>query len=600
MSKDLLRSSQVITTFGPGAMVDLPDWSVIIGGLDHWDENKRRKIIEHRLLPRLPDPSRGLATPPLHDENPYSNERPGLEVFVFPTWFLTAEGQPSPGHAGRHRRRLVRFGEIDARKRTFEGKPVVPVRFVAACEAGHVEDVDWKLFVHRGAKDCDHPLWLEESGASGDVKETWVCCGCGDERPLYDALGAHAKVLGPCRGRRPWLGPDASEPCDLHKRLLVRTASNAYFPVLISVLSIPQAAPSDLQRLVETHWDDLHQVTSPADLANLLRFNSAVRNTFAGYDETDLLRAIQEMRDQPPSLRPDEFAILKGHVSAPLELADPTALLATEPLDRGQWDPDYRFPQIEKVVLVHRLREVLAQIGFTRFEPVTSNPEGELDLGVRSQKLSNAPWPYPAIELYGEGIFLAFDEKRLRGWMANKTVRERSERLEAGFQQWRKRVPTGHHAFPGVAYVALHTLSHLLLAEIALDCGYPLAALRERIYALPDRDAFGVLVYTASSGSGGTLGGLVEAGKRIGDYLERALERARLCSSDPICAEHDPSLEGVGNPLSGAACHGCVLVPESSCENRNDFLDRALLVETLADKGVALFQDFGGGSARRR
>jgi Domain of unknown function (DUF1998) len=135
----------------------------------------------------------------------------------------------------------------------------------------------------------------------------------------------------------------------------------------------------------------------------------------------------------------------------------------------------------------------------------------------------------------------------------------------------------------------LHSLSHLLLTQIALECGYPAASLRERVYALPDERMFGILIHTGTSDSEGTLGGLVEAGRRMGEHLVEAIEAARLCSNDPVCAEHDPSAEHDPLRLHGAACHGCLLIAETSCEQRNDWLDRALVVPTVATPNAALF-----------
>jgi len=152
-----------------------------------------------------------------------------------------------------------------------------------------------------------------------------------------------------------------------------------------------------------------------------------------------------------------------------------------------------------------------------------------------------------------------------------------------------KEHPGSDRKFLGVPYVMLHSLAHMLLTRIALDCGYPAAAMRERIYALPDAGMYGLLIHTGTSGSEGTLGGLVEAGRNIGEHFLAALDEARLCSNDPVCAEHDPSSEHDPMHLHGAACHGCLLISETSCEQRNDWLDRALVVPTLATADAAFF-----------
>ncbi|HYN42176.1 MAG TPA: DUF1998 domain-containing protein, partial [Thermoanaerobaculia bacterium] len=143
--------------------------------------------------------------------------------------------------------------------------------------------------------------------------------------------------------------------------------------------------------------------------------------------------------------------------------------------------------------------------------------------------------------------------------------------------------------FPGLPYVLLHSLSHLLLTAVALDCGYATSSIRERIYV--GEGAYGVLLYTSSPDAEGTLGGLVEVGRSLGRHLARALELARLCSNDPVCAMHRPDSGHEERFLSGAACHGCLLIPEPSCENRNDFLDRALVVPTVLGGGAEFFTE---------
>ncbi len=142
-------------------------------------------------------------------------------------------------------------------------------------------------------------------------------------------------------------------------------------------------------------------------------------------------------------------------------------------------------------------------------------------------------------------------------------------------------------------YVMAHGLAHALMTEVAIDCGYPASALKERVYSLPrgpgEPIRCGILIYTASAGNQGTLGGLVEVTRRFGKVLASALDRLRLCSGDPVCADHEPAAATDDRALHGAACHGCLLVAETSCEARNLFLDRALLVETVGTANSAFF-----------
>ena len=148
----------------------------------------------------------------------------------------------------------------------------------------------------------------------------------------------------------------------------------------------------------------------------------------------------------------------------------------------------------------------------------------------------------------------------------------------------------GDEGWPGERYLLLHSFAHALIRELALECGYTASSIRERLYATTSGDPepmAGVLLYTAAPDSEGTLGGLVSLGEpdQLGPLLRQALERAQLCSSDPLCSEHDPRSD---SSVHAAACHACQFASETSCERGNRFLDRATLVPTLA-RDVAYF-----------
>jgi hypothetical protein len=197
----------------------------------------------------------------------------------------------------------------------------------------------------------------------------------------------------------------------------------------------------------------------------------------------------------------------------------------------------------------------------------------------------------PANEVHGEGIFIQFDEAAVAEWEKREAVKRRSRKLEGGHKGWRNaRKLAPDEGYPGIRYAMVHTFAHLLLRELALECGYNAASIRERIYAKSgdEHPMAGVLLYTASSDSDGTLGGLVELGKKehLGRLIEHALSRAEICSSDPLCAEHNPEND---RSLHVAACHACTFIAETSCERGNRYLDRALLVQTLADSESAFF-----------
>jgi hypothetical protein len=242
---------------------------------------------------------------------------------------------------------------------------------------------------------------------------------------------------------------------------------------------------------------------------------------------------------------------------------------------------------VERVVLVHRLREVVATVGFTRFESSSPDVEGELEIGVSRAPLARDPSWLPAVENRGEGIFVQFRSDAIDEWLEKKPVERRGLQLDAGFDCWKKDHEKSHRKFPGLPYLLLHSLSHLLITAVSLECGYPASSIRERIYAGPYGD--GILLYTGTPDAEGTMGGLVEAGRQIARHLKAAIDLGRLCSNDPVCAQHAAENQHECRFLHGAACHGCLLIAETSCEQHNDFLDRALVISTVDGNGAEFF-----------
>lgn len=623
MTRNLQRLSQMITTFGPGAMLDLPTRSVLIGGLERWDMRERsfKAIDEPRLAEmierRFKETGRfdegkklSLRTPPLALDVP-GREPPGVAVTVFPTWFICEhEGKSeAAGDVGslRRRRRLVRWSELSPSggRRQFEldnGKKVevTPIRFVAACEKGHLQDIDWRWVVH-GATECREPMWLEELGTSADPSDTRVVCDCGKALSLEQAFAP--KRLGRCRSERPWLGDRDPSGCNHDLRFLTRTATNTYFPQVATVISLP-SGDDTLARLVQAHFDDLAAAQSAQDVGMARKYNKALAASIEGYGDDEVYARVELLRSQvahdatlPPKLAEfDVFASGKAMIGE----NRPDALLFAETLPRSRWDPgaDPLTAGMSSLVAVHRLREVSCLYGFTRFEAAPSASDNDLEdvrLAVDGAPLSlHADW-LPAVEQFGEGLFVVFDPNQVERWLQREAVKDRAMDLFAGHERWREVRGDGALAHPGVVYAMLHSLSHALMAEIALECGYPASALKERVYALVNPlqrqriDRCGILLYTATSGNQGTLGGLVATAPRFVDILRAALTRLEICSSDPICADHEPASSSDDRALHGAACHGCLLIAETSCENRNLFLDRALLVQTMAGGGTGFF-----------
>jgi hypothetical protein len=603
MSKAQLRASQLLTTFGPGAMLDLPEGSVVVSGLDHWRFQKGPlpMIDEPRLLAklraRLARPSLTLRRPPASEDDPQAG-LPGVVVWRFPRWFIV---QQTETLAVGTRRRLVPQSRLQSGKyrdgnESFE---VVPVRFVRACEHGHVDDIDWPAFVHGYAGGCGGDLFLEERSTTGELADIWVTCSCKARRSLAQAAARGSKALGRCDGARPWLGAYSQEACDRQSRLLIRSASNAYFPQLLSVISIPdQKSPVD--DIVRSLWEAGLQIVDGPEKLAVLRQVPALATRLAGLTDAVVLQSIDRVRQGVGQMveRPVKDVEFEAFAEAKDELGSdtPDGDFFARALPGSQWTAPWT-QAIRRVVLVHRLREVVAQVAFTRFESLGADINGELpaelDLAVKPASITREQDWLPAVENRGEGVFLLFDGHAIHAWAKRPEVVQRLQHLDGGFAAWKATHPQSARLFPGGPYYLLHTFSHLLMTAIALDCGYPASSIRERIYALRDSvtdpGRFGILLYTGSSDAEGTLGGLVEAARRIRMFIRHALEMAMLCSNDPVCAHHAPGQHDHA-PLLGAACHGCILVPETSCEQRNEFLDRALVVPTVERAGAEFFK----------
>ena len=635
MSRVTQSHSQLLFTYGPGSMLDLPDHAAIVAGLEDWARGK--EIKEPRLTDVLAQlegeraaaqyPS--LHTPPLDEETARGRDAPAVDVRVFPEWFLCdaaprrdgatsgsaaasvapSDGVPSgaAGESSETRRRMVRFGEVNigrGQRLTYslDGRKVLvsPVRFVAACSKGHLQDIDWRFVVHAGGdKSCRRPMHWVERGVSSDPADIAVRCECGSRVTLSELY--QPDRLGTCEGFSPWLTPrrlsgDEGGGCEETLRLLPRAATNAYFPQTLTVISLPE--PDDaLARTVQAYWATIAGFRDLPEAVDMLRRIPGLREDLRDHADADIRAAIDRQGgDASPREGDGEGG---GTEAANARIADPRieefdrftsrdgpigrdgagSRLFAERLDRGALVmPERVKALIEGVVRVHRLREVACLYGFTRLEPAPTALESELDdINIQTEGAPlarNVSW-FPATEQFGEGIFLHLNPATIADWLGRDAVREHAAILKRGEElDARRRERDAENLGP--AYWALHTLSHAFMTELALECGYPLASLKERIYSSKAGQTarYGVLAYTATSGGQGTLGGLSHMAPRAPELLDRALEGIALCSNDPVCGEHRPDDRHDDRHLHGAACHACLLMPETSCEARNGRLDR--------------------------
>lgn len=623
-----MRPSQLMWSYGIGAMIDLPRLSVMVEGLDHWSTEHARVISEDRLLAAVRRSLGGtvsrLFEPPLPDEEPFGLPpsdpayRIGVPVGVFPRWLrcprckllsdtesrvFTREGSSSrPDEVQYVHRGCSRQGRGRA-------PSCVPARFVVACRAGHLDDFPWREFVHRGPTTCDGTLRFYEVGSSLETSNLYVACdaglgfprgdegtetehhgggadGCGVRpRSMVDAFGERARgVLPVCRGRHPHLR-DASDDCGRQLRTILLGSSSSWFPQAISALSIP-TGETELDQAVEDVWDLLGNVDSVSDVkayrkANLLK--GATK-----FDDDEIFAAIEAKKAggvggaDTEDMKLPEWEVLSDPSAAP-KGEDFLVTMGEVPDGFGEW--------FDPTILVEKIREVNALIGFTRLEAPEELLRGDDDLTYAPLSINPPEW-VPANEVRGEGILIRFRPDVLAEWEARAAVDAHLGALSSANDAWRvaRRLPPGA-GYPGHRHVLIHSFAHLLMRELALECGYSASSIRERIYATgpDDGDMAGVLLYTAAPDSEGTLGGLVRLGEplMLGRLIRQALSHAALCAADPLCAEHDPVPD---RSLHAAACHACTFAPETGCEHGNRFLDRAAVVPTLTTTDAAFFQ----------
>ncbi|PPH89824.1 DUF1998 domain-containing protein [Rathayibacter sp. AY1D5] len=635
------RPSSLLYTYGPGAIMDLPNFSVMPAGLDDWEPIwKRREVVPTILEPRLlnvvrlhlgaqVDALRPFPWQPTKSTRSNEGTDLGLPARVFPQWFrctgcdylgpLTRftysnthpfrpdlaqfTHKPCPGRGGRGRR---------------EGSPAVPAQHLLTCTNGHLDEFPYTLWVHKGQKcpSAENPdLKMRDANVGKSVGSTIICQSCNATRGMAEAQGVRGRLKLPqtCRGRHPHLG--AFYPgCKAQPSLIMMGASNLWFGSTQSIIVMPRSEEEKKEVLADQLRVELgiEQIQQFASQISVIRALAAARNiAVTGLSDEDIAQAIADVLAPPES---DEAREERRASWDPIELLVPewnylqkpalfpeqqnnTGLMVTE-MQRS----DQLHSRITRVVGVNRMKRVNAVLGFTRLDEM----DRVNDAASRLVDLTRGGRPtwVPATEDRGEGIFLQLDLAAVDRW----------ERQIATTALWDAHVQSHRRNFarrfsetaaavnpdtrlPDPRYWLVHTLSHILIREMAMYSGYGAASLTERIYAwgeAPGRAAAaGLLICTTASDSEGTLGGLVALSEpaRLQGIVLSALRRAWRCSSDPVCAQRTPS--DPEDFLHGAACHSCAFASETSCEKANRFLDRRFLLALPTSNGPIVPGFFG-------
>jgi hypothetical protein len=631
MGSKQIRLGQIIAPFGPGSIyTDRRGTPHIICGLDHWFKrwDQTRGLVRcqdpeefERFEPRLAallNVGRFCAPPDFRIVRLGQPAPPNAQLYVpalrFPRWYRnTRSGEMRQFNLGTQRLDPAPGG---GRWR--------PVRFISVCSSGHLCEFPWKQWI--GCQ-CtgDEGLRLTDRGGSELTSIRIECRTCPEgssgrkgktlagttvrpdeesgERSSFQNAGIN------CPGDRPWLGEGANEPCNRPLMGALINQTNIYFPKTISAILLP-----DLQQKDDTVTQIRNEIEQDAGACGIARTlwnmnnrsgavalvqNSLQQRGFArepAFVEralesllapTSILNSIGVAPNVPESdmlaFRRAEFNVIRTRVNDPDRIPNLRVIPSEIPQDLARW--------LSKVHLVERLRETRVFYGFDRLEasaqPLAGMPESAMAQLFRTPPTEPQERWLPAIEVFGEGIYLELSEERIiqwqdsnRQWLQARLSDQFVTRLAEVFQTL---PPLGAATRTWASrYLLVHTFAHILINQFVFECGYSTASLRERLYISTDTNApmAGILVYTAAGDSEGTLGGLVRLGRpeRLSTVMRRALSRASWCSADPVCSEN---LGGQGSRLANlAACHACALLPETSCETVNQGLDRGMVVGT--------------------
>jgi len=603
--KKPIRRSQLITPWGVGAIVPFPDdESLMIAGLDMWRFGKKKDefIVKDIRLEKRLKISELRKPPDYRDSNDEKfNKYLKIPSVRFPRWhYCPFCGTMSKSSYYSIRERCDGFEWKNGRRcdiSKFQRK-LIPERFIVVCPSGHIDDFPIMEWVHNNPKNKKKitkkcRLRRSTGGASASLTGVFYECTCGAKRSMAGAFndGALKKNGYICRGSKPWLGieKDNINICERDDvKVVQRGGTNVWFPNVISSLYIPLVETDDSRRLQKIADENYEKIVSRMVDGKLDKTYIEILAEIKNVDKDELFklikkryfahRIIDNKEKSEDGYRYEEYSVLiKNSGNDKIDF-----YCHSKSIDN--YDKIFK-NYFSSISLVYKLRETRAFVGFSRLQPDSGKSIKEMK---KMLSLDGVDW-LPAIEVFGEGIFFRFSSKKLDIWAKQTNVIDRVKKIDNSIKNSFFTLNYNNELNP--AYVLIHTFAHIVINQLSYECGYGSSSLRERIYCEKEKEKSkmnGVLIYTASGDSEGSLGGLVRQGKpgRIENTIIAAIQKAKWCSSDPICINSS----GQGpDSCNLAACYNCALVSETSCENSNRILDRALLVGTIEDKNIGFF-----------
>ena len=499
-------------------------------------------------------------------------------------------------------------------KKNFERK-LIPVRFLVACESGHIDDFPFEKWVHLGTKKLNSGKHIIKSfggrgGNSSLLGLKFKCVKCNSrevdisrffEKELVpeikdDDLGPGFRDINhSCSGNRPWIG-DYENNCKGKQKVLLRGASNVYYPTLKSSIYIPIITNDLFSKEIidkvnnEAFWnsvkdkaeenlnDILEAVTAGTNIDFKILKQAIIKKKQGLLNKTQI-----ELEQENPQKKDEEYKFQEYDFIINKKTTDEDDLVKHK-FNINEYNElkDY----FSSIVLIDKLKETRVHTGFSRLNPYE---EGS---GSFKQHLSERPRKWlPAILVHGEGIFLEFNKEKINEWV-KKFDTKKLKTLNKNYNEFRKKRKL-HERLINLKFLLIHTFSHLLMNRLCFNCGYSSAALRERIYCnLFDEtnEMQGVLIYTSAGDSEGTLGGLVREGepKNLRKVVYEAVTKAVSCSYDPVCIQ--TKSQGLGG-TNASSCHACTFVSETSCEENNQLLNRTTIIGDIKNNLPGFFEE---------
>lgn len=572
-----VRPGQLITTYGPGAIMDSVNDSLMILDIKYW-EKYTEKIYDGNLMKFL--------NKDYFKKIPSRNYK-DLPAIPFPNYHVCSNVKCS---------RLFDIRENFVMSEYLKSGPkcpdcsrkAYPARFVVSCQDNHLDDFPWRWWVHgKQETDCRGKLRLRSTGNSSSLDSLYVECECKQKKSLRGALQESSLEGYKCTGNHPHKlirEPNCKKPVIP----LQRGASNVYFPALRSAIAITDNTSN--KNNLEDYFNSFKDIINT--YVNLIGENwhyKYYQDRLTGHsdfsDAEDFITKWTAYLNNTDSGEEIEYTQIKE-----AEYKAFTEINGKE--KKGDFEaevepvPAYFQPYFNRIVKAHKIKEILVLLGFMR----NDSPEPDVNEPKQIVWLDSGSYEnwLPAIEVHGEGIFIEFNYTTINKWLEeNPELSKRSNKFSSLYTGWIESKGWEVRDDKDIVYVMLHTFAHLLIKQLSLQSGYSSVAIKERIYC--GKNMAGVLLYTGSTDQEGSLGGLVEMGNidKLRPLIVEALEDAMFCSNDPFCSNLEPSED---NQLNGCACFACSMVAETSCEVGNRLLDRSLLVETIDSKYPPFFK----------